>query len=301
MQMLSSQTKMDAIPIGRLDIELLEGFVAIVEHGSMKHAAERLSLTPSAISMQLRRLEERVGRQLLARGGGQIVPTEDGHMMLRYARPIVELMEEARYKFSTPALSGVIRVGLPEWLASSRVQKIFARFARSHPDVQLTVRTDPSWILKDALDTGELDMALAIIDPAEHRKKDVVYQEPLVWVVGEGCPLNVGEEMPLALFDPPCVFRAIILERLGQCGWVGQEVFTSQSVAAIQSAVKSGFGMSVLPESAVIEGLRVLGAGEGFPALPNTELAIYQGNAEITDLKKHLHSYIEECLTCNNK
>jgi len=283
--------------VGRLDVELLTGFVAVVEERSIKLAARRLGLTPSAVSMQLRRLEDRVARPLLDRGGSAITLTEDGHVLLGYARRILDLMDEARMKLSTPPLAGSIEVGLPEWLADSRLQGLFARFARCHPDLRLSVRTDPSWVLKSALEAGEIDLALAIIDPAERHKVDVVYRESLVWVVGTvGEALEVRDELPLVLFDPPCAFRGVVMEGLSRCGWVGREVFTSKSVAQVQLAVQAGLGLSVLPETAVSPGMRVLGPREGFPELPDTDLGIYGKLGGESDPARTLRNYIKECL-----
>jgi DNA-binding transcriptional LysR family regulator len=281
--------------VGRLDLELLIALVAIIESGSFKQAARRLNLTQSGVSMQIKRLEDRVGQQLLRRHGRQVQMTEAGHILHKYARTIVELEQEARTQLSMPALSGRVRVGLPEWFAGRRLQSLLAQFTRAHPDVHLVMRADTSAELRNALAEGNLDLAVGIIDEQDGSLAPV-YQENLVWVVGEEHTLEVSEEMPVALFDPPCPYRELAMEGLAECGWRGHEVFTSGSVASVRTAVEIGLGISVFPESAVRPGLRVLSQTEGFPELPKTRLGIYRSPHIAGTPSEHLCIYLDESL-----
>lgn len=281
--------------VGRLDLELLTAFVTIVDCGSFKRAAAELNLTQSGVSMQMKRLEERVGRRLLHRHGRQIELTEDGRMLYRYARRIVDLSEEARTQLSMPVLSGSVRVGLPEWFAGHRLQRLLGQFTRVHPEVRVVMRADVSSELRRAVQEGKLDLALGVVDQVKDAPTPV-YREPLVWVVGDERMLDVREEMPLALFDPPCPYREIAMDGLARCGWRGREVFTSTSLASVRTAVETGLGISVFPESAVRPGLRTLGPAEGFPDLPETRLGIYKAPRILSAPAAHLCNYLEEAL-----
>ncbi|RDD62570.1 LysR family transcriptional regulator [Ferruginivarius sediminum] len=281
--------------IGRLDLELLMALVAIVDAGSFKQAARRLNLTQSAISMQIKRLEDRVGQRLLSRHGRQVELTEAGRILHKYARTIVDLEEEARMQLAMPPLSGRVRIGLPEWFAGRRLQALLAQFTRAHPGVHLAMRADASSELREAVSAGTLDLALGIIESVDNAPP-AVYQEQLVWVVGEERALEINEDMPVALFDPPCPYRELAMEGLERCGWRGHEVFTSASVASVRTAVETGLGISVFPESAVRPGLRVLTNAEGFPELPMTTLGIYKSSRISDTPADHLCSYLEKAL-----
>lgn len=278
--------------VGRLDLELLSAFVAIVECGGFSRAASRLNRTQSAVSMQIKRLEERVGRRLLNRSAHGVSLTEEGRVLFDYAEKILDLNEQARMHFAAPELEGNVRLGLPEWFAGKRLQNLLARFSRAHPRVRLSVRVGPSSDLRDFLQLGTLDLALAIAETPDVPR--AVYREPLCWVVGRDVTPNVHDEMPLALFDPPCPYREITKQRLGKAGWQWRETFTSSSVASVRVAVEAGLGISVFPQSAVTSDLAVLGPRDGFPTLPETELAIYTAPRLASTPALHLREYLEE-------
>ena len=280
--------------IGRLDTELLSAFVAVVDCGGFTPAAQRLGLTQSGVSMQIKRLEDRVGRRLLERSGAKPQPTPDGWMLLDYARRITDLAEQARMRLAEPGLSGTVTVGLPEWFSGTRLQRLVARFARAHPHVRLRTQVGASSLLRPMVKRGELDVALALIGPGE--PAETVHKEPLRWVVGRQEAPEIGEELPLALFEPPCPYRELALTRLTASGARVREVFTSTSVASIQAAVEAGLAVSVFPESAIGSTLAVLSPSEGFPDLPDSELAIYRAPGLDSLPAERLSAYLEEAL-----
>jgi DNA-binding transcriptional LysR family regulator len=281
--------------IQKLDFTVLSAFVAVVETGSFRGASERLSRTQSAVSVQIRRLEDRVGARLIQRYPGNVKLTVYGERLLPYAKRLVDQAMEATSALHAPELAGEIRLGVPEWFAIQRRQSVFSRFMRANPKVYLNIRVDVSSQLRDAVSTEDLDLALAIRD-TEDDMRPVVHSEPLLWVVGKDQPLRIGEEMPLALFDPPCPYRAIAMRTLGQCGWSWRETFTSSSVASVTNAVRAGMGLSVFPESAVTDDLRVLGSNDGFPDLPRTELAIHKRKTAASDAHRHLTAHLAETI-----
>jgi len=278
-----------------LELTLLSTFIAIVETGSFGRAAERLGRSQSAVSMQMRRLEERLDRRLLARNAHSVSLTEDGHRLFPYAKSIVEMSEEARTLMSGPRLSGELKMGMPEWFTATRLQAILSRFMRAHPDVHLKIRADASSQLRPAVREGELDLALAIVGPQDDLTC-AIYSERLLWVVGRDHAPRIGEEMPLALFDPPCPYRAIATQELERFGWEWKETFTSSSVSTVRNAVEAGVGISVFPESAVMDSLRLLDENEGFPVLPKTHLAIYENPCHESETTRQLAAHLADCV-----
>ena len=142
-----------------IDVDQLRTFIAIVETGSFTKAAEVVHKTQSAVSMQMKRLEERLGKAIFARDGRASKLTEDGDRLLDYARRIIKLNVEALAAFDDAELAGRVRLGLPDDYADRYLPEIMARFSRAYPSVELTVTCEPSVELVERIDSNELDLA----------------------------------------------------------------------------------------------------------------------------------------------
>src|SRR5215204_7763170 len=143
-----------------LDVDHLRTFLAIAETGSFTRAADLVHKTQSAVSMQMKRLEERVGRPIFARDGRASKLTEDGERLLDYARRIVKLNVEALAAFGDGELNGRVRLGVPDDYADRYLPEIMARFSRAYPRVELTVVCEPSTELVERVEANELDLAI---------------------------------------------------------------------------------------------------------------------------------------------
>ena len=172
-----------------IDVDQLRTFIAIVETGSFTKAAEVVHKTQSAVSMQMKRLEERLGKPIFARDGRASKLTEDGERLLDYARRIIKLNVEALAAFNDKELSGRVRLGLPDDYADRYLPEIMARFSRAYPGVELTVLCQPSVDLVELTDSNELDLAI-ITDCGSSRASEVFRRERLL----------VGDVEPA--FDP---------------------------------------------------------------------------------------------------
>src|SRR5205085_11160720 len=151
----------DPVMNALLDVDQLRTFVAIVETGSFTRAADAVHKTQSAVSMQMKRLEERLERQIFARDGRASKLTEDGERLLDYARRIIKLNMEALAAFSDAELTGRVRLGVPDDYADRYLPEIMARFSRVYPGVELTVICEPTTELAQRIDAHELGLALA--------------------------------------------------------------------------------------------------------------------------------------------
>jgi len=276
--------------VGRFDIELLEAYVAIADTGSFTRASELLHRTQPSVSMQIKRLEHRVGKTLVKRKQPNILFTEDGQTMLNYARRIVDLVEEARQHMSVPELSGVVRVGLPEWFAKDRLQTMLCRFAMAHPSIKLEMHVGDSAMLYEKLNNDQLDVGLMIRNPADQPTR--IWEEPLYWVAAKD--YEIENVVPLCLFVKPCPYRQLAVSSLTAAGREFKESFVSTSVAAVCASLNSGMGVSILPAGAIAPGLRILQESDGFSDLPPMELAVYSSNADQSLAIKHLTDYLTE-------
>ena len=264
-----------------LDLDQLKTFVAIAEGGSFTRAADLVHKTQSAVSMQMRRLEERVGKALFARDGRASRPTEDGERLLAYARRLMRLNDETLAAFDEAELTGRVRLGTPDDYADRFLPEILARFARSNPRAEVTVVCAPTPLLVQSMAAGELDVAI-ITHVREKGPAELIRREPLLWVGSQRHAAHEIDPIPLALGRPTCDWRRAALDGLERCGRRHHLLYVSWNSTAVGAAVLAGLAVSVLPESALRQGMRVLGEQDGFPRLPPVDIGLLRGRGENT-------------------
>jgi DNA-binding transcriptional LysR family regulator len=274
-----------------IDIDQLRTFIAIAETGSFTKAAEVVHKTQSAVSMQMKRLEERLDKPIFVRDGRSSKLTEDGERLLDYARRIVKLNMEALAAFSGPELTGRVRLGVPDDYADRYLPEIMARFSRAYPGVELTVMCEPSADLLRRIDANELD--LAIITTTEgKRPAEVFRQERLLWVSSARHATHTENPLPLALGRQSCAWRRIALECLERIGRPHRILYASSNAGAYIAAVLAGLSVSVLPESTLRPGMRVLTPADGFPELPYCRIGLVRNPHESSALADALAEHI---------
>ncbi|MFD1333355.1 LysR substrate-binding domain-containing protein [Methylopila musalis] len=274
-----------------LDVDQLRTFVAIVDTGSFTRAADVVFKTQSAVSMQMKRLEERVGRPIFARDGRGAKLTEDGQRLLDYARRIVHLSREAVSAFEDDALTGRVRLGVPDDYAERYLPEILARFSRSNPRVEVSVICEPTSHLVQFVDRDELDLAI-ITHAARRPVGEIIRQEPLLWVTSQRGLAHEEAVLPLALGTAVCEWRETALAQLEAAGRPSRVLYSSCNFTAVGSAVLAGLAVSVLPESALRPGMRVLGQAEGFPPLPTCKIALLRNVGSLTETAQALADHI---------
>jgi len=278
-----------------LDIEQLRTFIAIAETGSFTRAADVVHKTQSAVSMQMKRLEERLGKPIFERDGRASKLTEDGERLLDYARRIVKLNAEALTSLTGAGLTGSARLGVPDDYADRYLPEIMARFARSHPGVELTIVCEPTVRLVERIDAGEIDLAI-ITHSYINRASEIIRRERLLWVTSNRSTIHLEPTVPLALGRQTCAWRRIAMERLEAAGRPYRVLYTSWNAGAISAAVLAGLAVSVFPESALRPGMRVIGDGDGFPALPVIDIGLLRNPHEPSALADALAAHIVQGL-----
>jgi DNA-binding transcriptional LysR family regulator len=278
-----------------LDIDQLQTFVSIVDTGSFTKAADRVYKTQSAVSMQMRRLEERIGKQLFAKDGRGVRLTIEGEKLLNYARRMIRLNNEAMAAFDDNRLEGTVRIGTPDDYADRYMPEIIGRFAKTHPNVELFIACEPSVTLIQKMSRGELDIALITHDPAT-AISTVVRTEPLCWVASANHPLRESAPVPLAVGRMDCRWRQLACSALDAGNRDYQILFTSWSSTVVAAAVLAGMAVSVLPESALRSGMRVLTQADGFPPLPPVQIGIIKRPGAPVSLINALSNHIVACL-----
>ena len=256
------------------DPNLLRAFVAVKETGSFTRAAERLHLTQSAISHQIRRLEEQLGQPLLRRTTRSLTLTEDGEDLVRHAEQILGAMDALSRRFQPSPISGEVRFGAPETFVGDRLPTLLCQFAHAYPAVRLDVRVNMQLDLRSLINDGELDLAV-IMTPDESKEGTVMRQTQLVWVASESFEVASGAtSLPLAFFPPPCINRSIGVNALNDTNMDWHVVFTSPSQQGISAAILSGLAITVLPEEDMEPGMRIVDGQYGLPPLPKANFTL---------------------------
>ena len=276
----------------QLDPDLLRTFVAIVDAGGFTPAAKQVHRTQSAVSMQVRRLEEALGRALFQRDGRGVQLSPDGEALLGYARRLLKLHDETVAALTRPDLAGLVRIGTPDDYVDRFLPEILARFARAFPRVQVEVNCEPSVNLRRMLAEDRLDLALITCTPGAETG-EVVRREPTVWATAERHLAHEHEPLPLALFQPGCAFRDWALAGLSGLGRPYRIAYTSASISGILAAVTAGLAVTVLCRSVLPAGVRPLGVEEGFPPLPSASITLHRGGA-VSAVAECLAGYIRE-------
>ena len=262
-----------------LDIDQLRTFVAIVDSGSFTRAGEVVHKTQSAVSMQIKRLEERVGRPVFERDGRSSKLTDDGERLLDYARRIVRLNSECLASFAEADLTGRVRLGLPDDYADRYLPEILGQFSRSNPRAEVTVVCEPTPMLREQVEAGDLD--LAIITHVDGRdSSEIVRVEQLLWASSARHAVHEQDPVPLAMGRPSCDWRRTATEALETVGRPFRILFVSWNSTAVGAAVLAGLAVAVLPESAIRPGMRILGPSDGFPLLPTCRIGLIRNRHE---------------------
>lgn len=253
----------------RMDIDALQALCAVKDCGGVTRAAEHLALSQSAVSHKIKRLEERLGRSLLARRTGGPLFTEDGQRLLGYARRILALHDEALASLASQPLKGSIRLGMTEDTTSSGLSRILGRFARLHPEVQVRTHVAQSLTLELQLERGEADLAVMQIFQSRLQPSDtVLYEDSLHWVKSPDLPLLPDRPVPFLAFDAQCFYKHWAEEAGSERGAGLVTVLECASVAGIASGVLSGLGVALLNARHITPQMEVIDHVMGPPPPP---------------------------------
>ena len=279
-----------------LDLDLLRTFVAIAEVRNLTRAGERLGRTQSAISLQLRRLEERLGVTLFSRDPRRVVLTDEGEALLPQARQMLRLNDEILAGLRGDDLAGEVRLGAPEDFATQYLPEVLGAFARAHPHVALSVTCDLTLRLLDGLRDGDFDLVLVKREPLGPDLGVRVWREPLVWVAADPGVLEPGARAPLVLAPAPCVYRKRAIAALDSRGISWRSAYISPSLAGQHAALRAGLGITVLPRDMAPSDLVVLGEESGLPDLADAEIALMRPCGAIPVAAERLAEHVLHAL-----
>ncbi|WP_415872311.1 LysR substrate-binding domain-containing protein [Burkholderia ubonensis] len=284
------------------DIAALRSLVAGMDLGSFAKAADRVARSSSAVSAQIRKLEEQAGTPLFVKSGRGLALTDAGDAMLRYARRMIELNDEAAAAVRGVSLDGWVRIGLQEDFGEAILPGVLGRFARAHPKVRIEARVAHNAELLERLDANQLDLALVWGDPASAAfaartgiDGEEIARVPMRWIgaagsgaagdgdAGEPSVRMRDEPLPLVVFDRPCRFFGAATDALDRAGVPWRVAFTTPSLAGLWAAAAAGLGLTVRSHYGLPASVRLLDAAPlGLPELPSVPLMLLRRASSAT-------------------
>ena len=269
----------------RLDSELLRTFLAVAESGNFTRAAETVGRTQSAISMQIKRLEQVVGDSLFERGARGVTLTERGADLVGNARRIVALLDETASSMRAAPLGGPVRIGLPEEYGQPVLSRALGAFAKRHPQVEVTVRFGYSVSQLAALAAGELDLAV-VFEWQEPSGAEVLMHDPTVWVTSNHHQMHLERPLPVAVYTREGWCREYALRLLERRGIDYRYAYTSDTTNGLTLAVTAGLAVAPLSRSNIPADCRELTEADGFGQIDTTRVVLHRNpraNSEAVD------------------
>ncbi len=259
--------------LNNLSLDSLRTLVATQDLGGFGRAAERLLRTPSAISLQMKRLQEEIGVPLFRKQGRKMILTEQGEIALRYARRVLELNDEMVDTLRGSSLAGVVRIGFGQDFTSNVLPLVIARFNALYPLVKLEVTVDLGQVLLQAVDSGDLDLVLTL-GGAQKKTAQLLTELPLHWIASPSFRDRPRQPLPLALFNPPCGCQTPGLDALESVGRSWRVAMTSPSLTGVWAAVSAGLGLTSRAELGLPTDVQIIELG--LPPLGNIPITLHR-------------------------
>jgi DNA-binding transcriptional LysR family regulator len=257
-----------------LDMTALRSFVTVAETGGVTRAAHQLHLTQSAVSMQLKRLEESLGQPMLDRSGRGVTLTNQGEQLLSYGRRMLVLNDEVMARMTDDAFEGEIRFGVPADIVYPNIPKILQRFDRAYPRVRVNLFSSYTRKLKAMIESGDLDLILTTEDECGPQGETVCMQH-LVWVGAPGGNAFRGRPLRLA-FERACLFRPWVQRALDERGIAWEMAVDTNATRTVEASVSADLAIHAMLECAISSHLQPITHGGSLPDLPSTRINMYR-------------------------
>lgn len=255
------------------DLDAVRSLVVGIDLGSFARAAAHLGRSQSAVSMQLKKLEQQAGQPLLHRSGRALIPTEAGERLLSYGRQILALNDELAAALGSSTTVATVRLGLPQDFFEDLLADVLKQFSKIRKNVHVEILTGRNHALDEEVRAGRLDLAIGFFEHKSTQRGERLLSLPMLWLSALDA-LPAGEPVPLVLYDYPCLFRQAALRSLEAKGVPWRLALTTPSLPGIWAAVRAGHGVSVRTSHRIPKGVRDVGTDFELPRLPPIELRL---------------------------
>ncbi|KAA8730444.1 MAG: transcriptional regulator LrhA [Ewingella americana] len=280
-------------PILNLDLDLLRTFVAVADLNTFAAAAAAVCRTQSAVSQQMQRLEQLVGKELFARHGRNKLLTEHGIQLLGYARKILRFNDEACTSLMYSNVQGGITIGASDDTADTILPFLLSRVTSIYPKLSIDVRVQRSPFMLSMLENEEIDLAITTVTTTDH-PHIVLRTSPTLWYCSADFSYPSGDSVPLVVLDEPSPYRTMAIDYLNQAGIPWRIAYVASTLSAIRAAVRAGLGVTARPIEMMSPELRVLGEQEGLPRLPDTQYVLYKNAQSENELAMAIFNAVEQ-------
>lgn len=258
-----------------LESELLRTFLAVAETGNLTRAGERVHRTQSAVSMQIKRLEDGLGEALFTRGSRGVELTAKGEQLLGNARRIVSLIDETAASLAAPPLEGSVRLGIPEEYGDTILVRAISTFAKVHPDVEIHARYDSSAGNLALLSNDQLDLAV-VFEWQHYSRGEMLMSDPTVWVTSDAHAPHHQTPLPIALYQASGWCTEFALQLLDSRGHAYRTAYRSRTSGGLKVAVKSGLAIAPISRSNIPAGCRELTQEDGFGEIDHSRVVMHR-------------------------
>ncbi|MRE59014.1 transcriptional regulator HexA [Morganella morganii] len=279
-------------PVLNLDLDLLRTFVAVADLNTFAAAAAAVCRTQSAVSQQMQRLEQLVGRELFARHGRNKLLTDHGLQLLGYARQILRANDDATASLAYNDAEGELRIGASDDSVDSLLPFLLNRIASVYPRMAVDVRIKRSQYIEGMLDNHEIDLALTTTRIAHH-PRTALRTAPVLWHCAPDFQLQPNEPIPLVVMDETNPFRHLAAETLDEAGVQWRIAYEAASLSAVRAAVNAEVGITARPLEMQNADLRILSVSEGLPRLPEIQYWLYRNSDEQSESVLTVYQAIE--------
>jgi DNA-binding transcriptional LysR family regulator len=278
-----------------LDLDTLRTLSVAADLGGYGQAAHRLGRTPSAISLQMKRLQEDVGANLFRKNGRGVALTETGEIVLRFGRRMLAINDELLDTVRGASLAGNVRLGCSQDFAETVLPEVLSQFTKLYPLVQMEVRIEGNAALVEAVQKNQLDIALAV-GQADHATAEVLGDLELVWIAGQEFLSRFDQPLPLVLLGPQCAFRKEAIQRLDEARKPWRIAAVSPSLAGLWASAIGGLGITARSSLGLPARLVWDKAMFGLPKLPSFPVTLHARSSEMSDGVERLRAIIRDAV-----
>lgn len=279
-----------------LDIGILRTFVEVARAGSFTKATEKVFRTQSSVSLQIKRLEEELGKPLFFRNGRGVSLSAEGEILLVCAQKILKINDEVQIKLSEKLKDKAVTIGVHHEFSMANLMPVLARFRRMHPEVNLSIHAESASCLENKKCKGAYDIILTRCEETVEEPMLCSWKESLLWVGARHHPCVDDDPIPIILPAKDSLLRKRAIEALETANLRWQIVLQTPTVMGMQSAVEAGLGISILNRHSVPPSLQILPSPDMLPALSATTLAMFSGKEELSPAAEIVALCMQHCL-----
>ena len=274
----------------QLSLDNLRTFVGVIEQGGYAKAGQWLGRSQPAISLQIKKLEEQLGKKLFTKVGQRHFPSSDGNWLYPKAKELLELNDSIFRSLDPTPLRGRMRLGIPNEFASTLLPGLIGEFSKRYPDVSLEVTSALSRELLHPSRQSDFDMILALVNPEQATDGDVILEDEVVWVGDPAHPL-ITPNIALVLAPDGCIYRSRVITHLKQQTTAWKISYTNADLSGLVAAIQEGLGITALARSSMPANLMEL-KHRNLPALGGINVCLFIQSTQHPVVSRTLADFI---------